>query len=74
MDPNELVRLMNNALHSGDFATVRFYARELLGWIDRGGFTPTEPLDHKFWHYICKRNTPRLWAYMLQLIDDTIPA
>lgn len=47
MDPNVTVRCINEALDDNDCDAAAYLARELRGWLDRGGFAPAAALSEK---------------------------
>lgn len=40
MDPNATLRMIQEALESGDYTEARYLKHELLNWLSRGGFEP----------------------------------
>lgn len=41
MDPNACLALIFEHLEDGDFEQAFYSCLDMMGWIDRGGFTPT---------------------------------
>lgn len=75
MDPNANVNDLINALDTGDWATARERAQDLLGWLRRGGFAPSGDHLNRLQYALerakgCPKRTATLVVEIVQTTAD----